>query len=70
MCILFSESTSPTLFPQQSVLSSPIGGEFLTDCLMKSLESKGITVSDFLNIFLWDIECLKLLYTILFSFGH
>ncbi|GMN59205.1 hypothetical protein TIFTF001_028295 [Ficus carica] len=29
---------------QKAVLSSPIGGEFLTDCLMKSLESKGITI--------------------------
>ncbi|CAL5374340.1 unnamed protein product [Camellia sinensis] len=30
---------------QKAVQSSPIGGEFLTDCLMKSLESKGLTVS-------------------------
>ncbi|XP_050235722.1 actin-related protein 4-like [Mercurialis annua] len=29
---------------QKAVLSSPIGGEFLTDCLLKSLESKGITI--------------------------
>jgi actin-like protein 6A len=29
---------------QKAVLSSPIGGEFLTDCLIKSLESKGITI--------------------------
>ncbi|GFS32400.1 actin-related protein 4 [Actinidia rufa] len=29
---------------QKAVQSSPIGGEFLTDCLMKSLESKGFTV--------------------------
>ncbi|XP_074307996.1 actin-related protein 4 isoform X1 [Silene latifolia] len=29
---------------QKAVLSSPIGGEFLTDCLTKSLESKGITI--------------------------
>ncbi|GMH20904.1 hypothetical protein Nepgr_022746 [Nepenthes gracilis] len=29
---------------QKGVLSSPVGGEFLTDCLMKSLESKGITI--------------------------
>ncbi|KAJ8425188.1 hypothetical protein Cgig2_029414 [Carnegiea gigantea] len=29
---------------QMAVLSSPIGGEFLTDCLTKSLESKGITI--------------------------
>ncbi|THG18587.1 hypothetical protein TEA_019141 [Camellia sinensis var. sinensis] len=28
---------------QKAVQSSPIGGEFLTDCLMKSLESKGLT---------------------------
>ncbi|KAH9312208.1 hypothetical protein KI387_027243, partial [Taxus chinensis] len=27
---------------QKAVVSSPIGGEFLTNCLMKSLESKGI----------------------------
>ncbi|KAL5134414.1 Actin-related protein 4 [Glycine soja] len=27
-----------------AVATSPIGGEFLTDCLMKSLESKGITI--------------------------
>ncbi|RHN38705.1 putative Actin family [Medicago truncatula] len=27
---------------QKAVVASPIGGEFLTDCLMKSLESKGI----------------------------
>ncbi|KEH17932.1 actin-related protein ARP4 [Medicago truncatula] len=30
---------------QKAVVSSPIGGEFLTDCLMKSLESKGIAYS-------------------------
>ncbi|KAF5730378.1 actin-related protein 4-like [Tripterygium wilfordii] len=29
---------------QKAVASSPIGGEFLTDCLMKSLESKGLTI--------------------------
>ncbi|KAL9303552.1 hypothetical protein ACSQ67_020815 [Phaseolus vulgaris] len=29
---------------QKAVATSPIGGEFLTDCLMKSLESKGITM--------------------------
>ncbi|KAE8678843.1 Actin-related protein 4 [Hibiscus syriacus] len=29
---------------QKAVSSSPIGGEFLTDCLMKSLESKGIVI--------------------------
>ncbi|KAG7944536.1 hypothetical protein I3843_15G106800 [Carya illinoinensis] len=29
---------------QKAVASSPIGGEFLSDCLMKSLESKGITI--------------------------
>ncbi|CAK9147782.1 unnamed protein product [Ilex paraguariensis] len=29
---------------QKAVHSSPIGGEFLTDCLMKSLESKGLTI--------------------------
>ncbi|XVF47470.1 hypothetical protein PTKIN_Ptkin03bG0111200 [Pterospermum kingtungense] len=29
---------------QKAVSSSPIGGEFLTDCLMKSLESKGIMI--------------------------
>ncbi|KAI7987712.1 Actin-related protein 4 [Camellia lanceoleosa] len=29
---------------QKAVQSSPIGGEFLTDCLMKSLESKGLTI--------------------------
>ncbi|XP_048232891.1 actin-related protein 4 isoform X2 [Ricinus communis] len=29
---------------QKAVASSPIGGEFLTDCLLKSLESKGITI--------------------------
>ncbi|KAM1256938.1 hypothetical protein EV1_030734 [Malus domestica] len=29
---------------QKAVLSSPIGGEFLTDCLTKSLESKGMTI--------------------------
>ncbi|XP_071911746.1 actin-related protein 4-like [Coffea arabica] len=29
---------------QKAVATSPIGGEFLTDCLMKSLESKGITI--------------------------
>ncbi|KAL5748922.1 hypothetical protein ACOSQ2_026219 [Xanthoceras sorbifolium] len=29
---------------QKAVLTSPIGGEFLTNCLMKSLESKGITI--------------------------
>ncbi|XP_068669665.1 actin-related protein 4-like isoform X2 [Aristolochia californica] len=31
---------------QKAVATSPIGGEFLTDCLMKSLESKGITTVD------------------------
>ncbi|GAB4845316.1 Actin- protein 4 [Ancistrocladus abbreviatus] len=31
---------------QKAVLSSPVGGEVLTDCLMKSLESKGITTVD------------------------
>ncbi|XP_071701503.1 actin-related protein 4-like [Rutidosis leptorrhynchoides] len=29
---------------QKAVLSSPIGGEFLTDCLIKSLESKGVKI--------------------------
>ncbi|KAK9130424.1 hypothetical protein Sjap_010911 [Stephania japonica] len=29
---------------QKGVSTSPIGGEVLTDCLMKSLESKGITI--------------------------
>lgn len=29
---------------QKAVLSSPVGGELLTDCLMKSLESKGIVI--------------------------
>lgn len=29
---------------QKAVSSSPIGGEFLTECLMKSLESKGVTI--------------------------
>ncbi|XP_038678863.1 actin-related protein 4-like isoform X2 [Tripterygium wilfordii] len=29
---------------QKAVASSPIGGEFLTDCLMKSLESKGLVI--------------------------
>ncbi|KAE9458208.1 hypothetical protein C3L33_09887, partial [Rhododendron williamsianum] len=29
---------------QKAVQSSPIGGEFLSDCLMKSLESKGLTI--------------------------
>ncbi|GAB2295388.1 Actin- protein 4 [Dionaea muscipula] len=29
---------------QKAVLSSPVGGEFLTDCLKKSLESKGIII--------------------------
>ncbi|CDO98458.1 unnamed protein product [Coffea canephora] len=31
---------------QKAVATSPIGGEFLTDCLMKSLESKGLTTVD------------------------
>ncbi|KAK3015434.1 hypothetical protein RJ639_006144 [Escallonia herrerae] len=29
---------------QKAVATSPIGGEFLTDCLIKSLESKGLTI--------------------------
>ncbi|XP_030535458.1 actin-related protein 4 [Rhodamnia argentea] len=29
---------------QKGVATSPIGGEFLTDCLLKSLESKGIKI--------------------------
>ncbi|XP_050367435.1 actin-related protein 4 [Argentina anserina] len=29
---------------QKAVSSSPIGGDFLTDCLTKSLESKGMTI--------------------------
>ncbi|CAL0324347.1 unnamed protein product [Lupinus luteus] len=29
---------------QKAVATTPIGGEFLTDCLMKSLESKGIVI--------------------------
>ncbi|OEL19878.1 Actin-related protein 4 [Dichanthelium oligosanthes] len=29
---------------QKSVVTSPVGGEFLTDCMMKSLESKGIVI--------------------------
>ncbi|KAL8135526.1 hypothetical protein AgCh_010246 [Apium graveolens] len=29
---------------QKAVISSPIGGEFLTDCLIKSLESKGLNI--------------------------
>ncbi|KAE9611197.1 putative Actin family [Lupinus albus] len=29
---------------QKDVATTPIGGEFLTDCLMKSLESKGIMI--------------------------
>ncbi|KAK8619898.1 hypothetical protein V6N13_066396 [Hibiscus sabdariffa] len=31
---------------QKAVSSSPIGGEFLTDCLMRSLERKGIVTVD------------------------
>ncbi|KAK3008826.1 hypothetical protein RJ639_014400, partial [Escallonia herrerae] len=31
---------------QKAVATSPIGGEFLTDCLIKSLESKGLTTVD------------------------
>ncbi|KMZ68864.1 hypothetical protein ZOSMA_229G00090 [Zostera marina] len=34
----------PLLLLQKAVVTSPIGGEFLTECLMKSLESKGIVV--------------------------
>ncbi|KMZ67761.1 Actin-related protein [Zostera marina] len=30
---------------QKAVVTSPIGGEFLTECLMKSLESKGIVIN-------------------------
>jgi len=29
---------------QKSVATSPVGGEFLTDCMMKSLESKGVVI--------------------------
>lgn len=29
---------------QRAVATSPIGGEFLTECLLRSLESKGITI--------------------------
>ncbi|CAD5164519.1 unnamed protein product [Musa acuminata subsp. malaccensis] len=29
---------------QKAVSTSPIGGEFLTDCMMKSLESKGVMI--------------------------
>ncbi|AAF25998.1 F15H18.8 [Arabidopsis thaliana] len=29
---------------EKAVVSSPLGGEFLTDCLLKSLESKGIKI--------------------------
>ncbi|CAI0450629.1 unnamed protein product, partial [Linum tenue] len=29
---------------QKAVASCPIGGEFLTDCLLKSLESKGVVI--------------------------
>ncbi|KAL0697881.1 hypothetical protein Bca4012_054003 [Brassica carinata] len=29
---------------QKAVISNPIGGEFLTDCLLKSLEAKGIKI--------------------------
>uniref|UniRef100_A0A453NKJ9 Actin-related protein 4 n=1 Tax=Aegilops tauschii subsp. strangulata TaxID=200361 RepID=A0A453NKJ9_AEGTS len=29
---------------QKSAATSPIGGEFLTDCMMKSLESKGVVI--------------------------
>ncbi|CAN7058767.1 unnamed protein product, partial [Brassica oleracea var. botrytis] len=29
---------------QKAVVSNPVGGEFLTDCLLKSLESKGIKI--------------------------
>ncbi|CAM8977114.1 unnamed protein product [Rhodiola kirilowii] len=29
---------------QKGVVSSPIGGEFLTDCMLKSLETKGIKI--------------------------
>lgn len=29
---------------QKAVVSSPVGGEYLTDCLLKSLESKGIKI--------------------------
>ncbi|CAL9132401.1 unnamed protein product [Musa textilis] len=31
-------------FAKQAVSTSPIGGEFLTDCMMKSLESKGVMI--------------------------
>lgn len=36
----------------QAVSSSPIGGEFLSECMMKSLESKGIVVTKIW----WDLE--------------
>ncbi|KAM0905148.1 hypothetical protein ACQ4PT_017580 [Festuca glaucescens] len=32
------------LFSCGSLATSPIGGEFLTDCMMKSLESKGVVI--------------------------
>lgn len=45
--------------PSQAVATSPIGGDFLTECLLKSLESKGITVSLFhfiwFSLILWII---------------
>ena len=37
-------------------MSSPIGGEMLTDCLLKTLESKGIMVSGFRYI---SLSCIS-----------
>ncbi|CAL9108137.1 unnamed protein product [Musa acuminata var. zebrina] len=35
---------SNSFYAKQAVSTSPIGGEFLTDCMMKSLESKGVMI--------------------------
>lgn len=57
----------------QAIVRSAIGGELLTDCLLKTLEAKGIPVSPFhtlvqclrhlLDVFLlllgWEVLCLK-----------
>lgn len=47
--MFYSLNLIVTPLQQQAVLSSPIGGDFLTDCLTKSLESKGMTVRDDLS---------------------
>ena len=52
----------------KAVATSPIGGEFLTDCLMKSLESKGIVVGYKLWLLYLSVVKVVWFFCLRFSF--